>query len=164
MLPKIKEDEDYLSDNGLAVIDTKGEVVESDQIDWDEISDANFPYRFRQENGEDNSLGLMKVNIKNPLAIYLHDTNVRTLFDSTQRWRSHGCVRLQHPAALANFLAGKHLLDEDFINVPVVDQKPQSTKLDAKIPVFILYLGADVNEAGQLVFYKDVYAWGDKVI
>ena len=164
MLPKIKEDEDYLSDNGLAVIDTKGEVVESDQIDWDEISDANFPYRFRQENGEDNSLGLMKVNIKNPLAIYLHDTNVRTLFDSTQRWRSHGCVRLQHPAALANFLAGKHLLDEDFINVPVVDQKPQSTKLDAKIPVFILYLGADVNEAGQLVFYKDVYTWGDKVI
>lgn len=159
MLPKIKEDEDYLSDNGLSVIDTKGEVVESSQIDWDKISEVNFPYRFRQENGEDNSLGLMKVNIKNPLAIYLHDTNVRTLFDSTQRWRSHGCVRLQNPAALANFLAGKHILDEDFINVPVIDQKPQTTKLDAKIPVFILYLGADVNEAGRLVFYKDVYAW-----
>jgi murein L,D-transpeptidase YcbB/YkuD len=163
MLPKIKEDEDYLSDNGLAVIDRKGEIVESSQIDWDEISEENFPYRFRQENGEDNSLGLMKVNIKNPLAIYLHDTNVRTLFDSTQRWRSHGCVRLQNPAALANFLAGKHLLDEDFINVPVVDQKPQSTKLEAKIPVFILYLGADINEAGQLVFYKDIYGWNNKV-
>jgi murein L,D-transpeptidase YcbB/YkuD len=163
MLPKIKEDEDYLSDNGLSVIDAKGEVIESNEIDWNEMSEANFPYRFRQENGEDNSLGLMKVNIKNPLAIYLHDTNVRTLFDSTQRWRSHGCIRLQNPAALANFLAGKHILDEDFINVPVIDQKPQSTKLDAKIPVFILYLGADVNEAGQLMFYKDIYAWGNKM-
>ncbi|MFN8346694.1 MAG: L,D-transpeptidase family protein [Spirosomataceae bacterium] len=163
MLPKIKEDNDYLDNNGIAVLDNEGQVVESDQIDWDEVSEDKFPYRFRQDNGEDNSLGLLKVNIKNPLAIYLHDTNVRNLFESSQRWRSHGCVRLQNPAALANFLAGKHLINEDFTHQPVTDQTPQSTPLKENIPVFILYLGADVNEAGQLIFFKDIYAWGNKV-
>ena len=162
MLPKIREDEDYLEDNGMAVIDAKGDSVDARSIHWDEISEDNFPYRFRQDNGEDNSLGLMKVNIKNPLAIYLHDTNVRTLFGSDQRWRSHGCVRLQSPAQLANFLAGKHLLDDDFINEPVANQQPKSDKLKQKVPVFILYLGADINDAGQLVFFNDVYGWDRK--
>lgn len=164
MLPKIREDEDYLEDNGMAVIDTKGDSVDARSISWDEISEDNFPYRFRQDNGEDNSLGLMKVNIKNPLAIYLHDTNVRTLFVSDQRWRSHGCVRLQSPAQLANFLAGEHLLDDDFINEPVTNQKPKSDKLKQKVPVFILYLGADINDAGQLVFFNDVYGWERKSV
>ncbi|WP_428664832.1 L,D-transpeptidase family protein [Runella sp.] len=163
MLPKIKEDEGYLEDNGMAVIDTKGDSVDVRSINWNEISVDNFPYRFRQDNGEDNSLGLLKVNIKNPLAIYLHDTNVRTLFVNDQRWRSHGCVRLQYPAQLANFLAGEHLLDDNFINEPITNQKPQSTKLKQKVPVFIFYLGADINDSGQLVFFKDVYNWNNKV-
>ncbi|AEI46486.1 L,D-transpeptidase family protein [Runella slithyformis] len=157
MLPKIKEDAEYLENNGMAVIDMKGDSVDAHSINWSEISEDNFPYRFRQDTGEDNSLGLLKVNIKNPLAIYLHDTNVRTLFVSDQRWRSHGCVRLQYPAQLANFLAGEHMLNDDFVNDTLTNQKPKSTKLKQKVPVFILYLGADINDAGQLVFFKDIY-------
>lgn len=164
MLPKIKEDEEYLENNGMAVIDMKGDSVDAHSINWSEISEENFPYRFRQDNGEDNSLGLLKVNIKNPLAIYLHDTNVRTLFVNDQRWRSHGCVRLQYPAQLANFLAGEHLLDDDFVNDTLTNQKPKSTKLKQKVPVFILYLGADINDAGQLVFFKDVYGRGTPAV
>ncbi len=162
ILPKIKQDADYLARNSIEVINKEGEVVDNDDVDWDDMTPDNFPYRFRQENGEGNSLGLMKVNIKNPLAIYLHDTNARTLFDSTQRWRSHGCVRLQNPAQLANFLAGKDWLKEDFINEPQTHKEPQSNPLKKRIPVFILYLGADVNENGQLVFFKDVYQWERK--
>ncbi len=164
MLPKIKEDADYLENNGMAVIDMKGDSVDAHDIDWDEISVDHFPYRFRQDNGEDNSLGLLKVNIKNPLAIYLHDTNVRTLFSNEQRWRSHGCVRLQYPAQLANFLAGEHLLDDDFIHEPITNQKPKSSKLKQKVPVFIFYLGADINDTGQLVFFKDVYGRDSTVV
>ena len=53
----------------------RGQIVNEHDIDWNKMSADHFPYRFRQDTGEDNSLGFMKVNIQNPLAIYLHDTN-----------------------------------------------------------------------------------------
>lgn len=85
LLPKAKADSEYLDKNRIEVIDSKGEAVNPEELDWDELSAENFPYRFRQETGEDNSLGLLKVEIKNPLAIYLHDTNARYLFTSNSR-------------------------------------------------------------------------------
>ncbi len=161
ILPKAKESKDYLIRNKIELIDKKGEAVNPDDIDWEELSAENFPYRFRQETGEDNSLGLLKVEIKNPLAIYLHDTNARYLFNTNQRWRSHGCVRVQHPTELANYMAGTKLLDNDFLTEPdTTSVPPKWHKLKQRIPVFLLYLGADCNEKGQLVYFEDVYKAG----
>jgi L,D-transpeptidase YcbB len=161
ILPKAQRSREYLVKNNIAVIDSKGEAVDPEDINWDEMSAEKFPYRFRQETGEDNSLGLLKVEIKNPLAIYLHDTNARYLFASDQRWRSHGCVRVQHPTELANFMAGTQLLDSDFLTEPdTVSIPPKWHKLKQRIPVFLFYLGADCNENGQLMYFKDVYKRG----
>jgi len=161
ILPKAQRSRDYLVRNGIEVIDRKGEAVNPDDINWEKMSPEKFPYRFRQETGEDNSLGLLKVELKNPLAIYLHDTNARYLFKSNQRWRSHGCVRVQHPTELANFMAGSQLLDSDFLTEPdTISIPPKWYKLKQRIPVFLLYLGADCNEKGQLLYFKDVYKRG----
>jgi L,D-transpeptidase YcbB len=159
MLPKVKNNLGFLAANKIEVINSKGERVDPADIDWHELSEGDFPYRFRQDTGEDNSLGLLKVDIDNPHAIYLHDTNARSLFAKDQRWRSHGCVRVQHPADLANFLAGKRLLENEFLEDPKENHPPKHHKLDTKVPVFLLYLGADIDENGQLVFYEDVYGW-----
>jgi hypothetical protein len=61
------QDPEYLSRNRIEIIDKKGEAVNPEDIDWEELTAEKFPYRFRQETGEDNSLGLLKVEIKNPL-------------------------------------------------------------------------------------------------
>lgn len=161
MFPKAQNDRDYLVKNRIEIIDNKGEAVDPDDIKWDELTAEKFPYRFRQETGEDNSLGLLKVEIKNPLAIYLHDTNARYLFASDQRWRSHGCVRVQRPTELANYMAGTELLSSDFLTEPdTVSVPPKWHKLEQRIPVFLLYMGADCNEKGQLLYFNDVYRLG----
>lgn len=161
MIPKIQENIYYLERNGIKVIDGKGQIVNEHDIDWNKMSADHFPYRFRQDTGEDNSLGFMKVNIQNPLAIYLHDTNVRTLFDADQRWRSHGCVRLEQPTKLANFIAGENMLADDFIEEALKskeeDRKPSTHPLKKKVPTFLYYMPVDVDQAGNLVSYKDVY-------
>ncbi|CAG5005312.1 hypothetical protein DYBT9275_03560 [Dyadobacter sp. CECT 9275] len=161
ILPKAKSNPDYLTNNKIEVIDKKGQAVDPSEIDWEAAAPENFPYRFRQETGEDNSLGLLKVEIKNPLAIYLHDTNARYLFGKDQRWRSHGCVRVQHPTELANFMAGDQLLENDFLTEQdTTATPPKWHKLQRRIPVFLFYLGADCNEKGQLLYFEDVYKRG----
>lgn len=157
MLPKIQKDISYLSSNGIEVINDKGEVVAPEEIDWNSLSKEKLPYRFRQDSGEDNSLGLLKVEIKNPLAIYLHDTNMRYLFAKEERWRSHGCVRVEHPTELANFIAGKKLLDNDFLTEPTDTLPPKWHKLDKKVPVFLVNLTVDVDANGQLTYFKNPY-------
>ncbi|TDB68180.1 L,D-transpeptidase family protein [Arundinibacter roseus] len=159
MLPKIQENRYYLERNGIEVIDAKGQVVDEFSIEWADITAENFKYRFRQETGEDNSLGVMKVNIENPLAIYLHDTNVRTLFEAKQRWRSHGCIRLQNPVQFANFLANKELLPADFIEkaikTPDEEHKPTTHALEKRVPVFIFHLTADADSLGRLIYFEE---------
>ena len=158
IFPKAAKDSEYLSRNKIEIINKKGEAVDPEDIDWEDMTAEKFPYRFRQETGGDNSLGLLKVEIKNPLAIYLHDTNARYLFASDQRWRSHGCVRVQHPTELANFMAGEQLLENDSLAEPdTVSVPPKWHKLKKRIPVFLLYLGADCNEKGDLLYFADVY-------
>ncbi|MCF0058487.1 L,D-transpeptidase family protein [Dyadobacter sp. CY356] len=158
IFPKAAKDEEYLSRNKIEVIDKKGEVIDPADIDWESMTPEEFPYRFRQETGGDNSLGLLKVEIKNPLAIYLHDTNARYLFNTDQRWRSHGCVRVQRPTELANFMAGEQLLDNDTLTEQdTISIPPKWHKLKKRIPVFLLYLGADCNEKGDLLYFADVY-------
>ncbi|QRR02084.1 L,D-transpeptidase family protein [Dyadobacter sandarakinus] len=161
IFPKAAGDPEYLAKNRIELINQKGEAVDPEDVDWEEYTADRFPYRFRQETGGDNSLGLLKVEIKNPLAIYLHDTNARYLFNLDQRWRSHGCVRVQRPTDLANYMAGTELLSSDFLTEPdTVSVPPKWHKLQVRIPVFLFYLGADCNEKGELLYFPDVYSKG----
>lgn len=158
IFPKAAADPEYLSRNRIQVIGKDGQAINPEELEWGDLTADKFPYRFRQETGEDNSLGLLKVEIKNPLAIYLHDTNARYLFKSNQRWRSHGCVRVQKPTDLANYMAGTELLDSDFMTEPdSVSHPPKWHKLKVRVPVFLLYLPADCNEKGDLMYFPDVY-------
>jgi hypothetical protein len=158
ILPKVQQNREYLENQNMDVLDDKEKVIDPSDIAWDEMSAENFPYRFRQASGCSNSLGLIKFNLTGPGAIYLHDTNARDLFDlTTDRWRSHGCMRVQKPVELANYLMGTAVLDEGFMNRCMIDQKPQTLKLPKPFPVFVVYNRVDIDEKGELKYYKDVY-------
>lgn len=163
MLPRMKRNIAYISNQNLQILDDKDREVDPEKINWKSLSATNFPYRVRQASGCENSLGLLKFNLVNPLAIYLHDTNSRDLFTQTaDRWRSHGCVRVQKPVELANLVLGDEVFDDEFMEKCLLDQKPQTLPVPKRFPVFITYNVADVDESGKLRFYKDVYGLDDK--
>lgn len=159
MLPKIQNNVSYLEDQNLEVLDQREQTVDPETVDWANLSADDFPYRIRQASGCSNSLGLIKFDLANPFAIYLHDTNSRDLFtESTDRFRSHGCVRVQKPVELANFVLGATVFDSGYMDRCLIDQKPKTIKLPKPFPVFIVYNTADVDAAGKLRVYNDIYA------
>lgn len=164
LLPKVQANPSFLDSQNMEVLDAKNKPVDPATLDWASFSVDNFPYRFRQTSGCHNSLGLIKFNLNGPEAIYFHDTNARELFDVTKdRWRSHGCVRLEKPVEFANYVLGTPKFDQGFYDRCLVDQKPQSFKLPKPFAVFVTYQTADVDASGKLVFYKDVYGLDNRL-
>ncbi len=158
IVPKVRANASYLDSQNMEVLNARDQPVDPESIDWASVSASNFPYRFRQTSGCHNSLGLIKFVLNGPPAIYFHDTNARQLFDqTTDHWRSHGCVRVEKPVELANFVLGATKFDQGFYDRCLTDQTPSTFKLPKPFPVFVTYNLADVDETGKLVYYKDVY-------
>lgn len=112
----------------------------------------------RQLPGKNNSLGLVKFMFPNSNDIYLHDTPAKSLFERKDRALSHGCIRVGKAKELANVILKD---DTDWtpakIDAAMNAGKESTTTLKSKIPVYIAYFTAWVDEQGQLNFYKDVY-------
>lgn len=155
LLPKVQKDESYLERNNFEVVDAKGNAIDDSDLNWADYTNKNFPYFFRESNGPNNSLGVLKFNLENPFSIYLHDTNSKGGFAKDYRFLSHGCVRLEKPVELADFLTrGKVNVWE--LKTGKKDTESKTIKLDQKVPVFIVYMPAIVD--GQKVtILKDVY-------
>lgn len=86
----------------MVAYNKKGQMVDPNTVDWSSDSVLNF--KFKQNPGADNSLGNIKFIFSNPYSIYLHDTPAKQMFSAKNRAVSHGCVRVERPAALAAFL------------------------------------------------------------
>lgn len=159
MLPKIKKDVGYLDANNLQVLNNKGDIIDPTTVNWKSISASKFPYRIRQSTGCDNALGVLKFDLNSPFSIYLHDTNRRDLFGKKERFMSHGCIRVEKPMELANYLLSNGLdsVTMTKLNQCLQDEKPTTFKLKKDFPVLILYMMADIDANGNLRFYRDVY-------
>ncbi|MBC7570211.1 MAG: L,D-transpeptidase family protein [Spirosoma sp.] len=161
LLPKIRRNPvAVLNSLNMQVIDRSGRVVNPDRVNW---SDRSFPYRLRQSTGCDNALGLLKFEVNSPFAIYLHDTNARQVFGRDSRFLSHGCIRVEKPAALANLLLGYVRFKPDYLTTCPVNAQPRTLPLPHPVPVLITYNIIDVDEQGGIQVYKDVYGlWRGK--
>ncbi|MDB5282054.1 MAG: hypothetical protein JWO06_1129 [Bacteroidota bacterium] len=166
MLPKIRKRLSYLEDNNLQVINGKGEVIDPQTVGWTRFSEHYFPYTIRQGTGCDNSLGVLKFDLNSPFSIYLHDTDARGLFSKKDRFLSHGCVRLEKPMVLAEYVLKEGLDTAQVTKLEACmrDQKQSEFKLKRRLPVLILYMTADVDENGNLKFYNDVYGVEEKKV
>jgi len=155
ILPKVQKDESYLERNSFEVVDAKGNVVDDSELNWVSYTEKNFPYFFRESTGPNNSLGVLKFNLGNPFSIYLHDTNSKGGFAKESRFLSHGCVRLEKPIELADYLTkGKVNVWE--LKTGQKDSETKIMKLDQIVPVFIVYMPT-VVEGEKVIFLKDVY-------
>ena len=156
LLPKVQKDESYLERNNFEVVDAKGNVIDDSDLNWESYTEKNFPYFFRETTGPNNSLGVLKFNLGNPFSIYLHDTNSKGAFTKDLRFLSHGCIRLEKPIELADFLTkGKVNIWE--LKTGQKDTESKTIKLAQKVPVFIIYMPV-VVDGEKVTFLKDVYS------
>lgn len=157
LLPRIRKNPAVMLETmKLQVIDAKGQVVDPTTVSW---TTKSFPYRLRQSTGCDNALGILKFNVTNPYDIYLHDTNARRAFAGENRQLSHGCIRVEKPDQLANLLLGYTRFGADYLTCCPKNARPKTLPLPAAVPVIITYNVVDMDEAGAVQVYPDVYGW-----
>lgn len=115
--------------------------------------------RVVQAPGPGSALGLVKFDMRNPHAIYLHDTPAKALFAAPDRWRSHGCVRVEGAVAFAQRLAQERGRGDEF-EAALASGQTRVVELGDAIPVRLLYHTADLDPVGGgLTFSRDAYGW-----
>ena len=142
IFPKMNADPGYLAENRYELYQEGGAT------------------RVRQKPGEKNSLGLVKFLFPNDFNIYLHDTPNPELFDKDVRAFSHGCIRVEKPTELAQWVLG---WDAGRVEAAKNGSDNNSVKVPAKIPVYITYGTAYIRD-GQLHFGNDLYDRDDKLV
>ena len=113
-----------------------------------------------QGRGELNVLGKVKFHLRESNAIFLHDTNDRSLFRHPKRDLSHGCIRVKHAERFAKWLLDQDGWDEADVRRTFKAEKTQrGMKLKKPIPLITEYMTVSVSVEGLPIFYRDVYGY-----
>lgn len=154
-LAKIRQDAGYLSRGNYLVKNADGRTINPSSVNW--FAD-NPPVTLVQQPGPDNALGLVKFMFPNEHAVYLHDTNDRSLFDRAERNLSSGCVRIENPFEFADLLlAGDAEWSADRRNAILASGKTTRVDLPEPLPVLLTYYTAWVGFDGSVQFREDIY-------
>ena len=158
IVPHVEANKGYLEAKNFEVVDrASGKPVTG----WSTAGLEHLEYMVREKPGPQNSLGLVKFMFPNKLNIYLHSTPATELFDHTRRDFSHGCIRLQEPEKLADWV----LRDQpDWTPDKIHDamengEDNKNVSLTHPIPVLIFYETARVDEDGKVHFFDDIYGY-----
>jgi L,D-transpeptidase YcbB len=129
----------------------KEQPVDPTSIDWKAVAAGTAEAHIRQLSGPHNMMGAMKFGFVNDYGIFLHDTPEKALFAKDPRNLSLGCVRVEHPQELAQWLFG-----HEPPAAPPDDSEQNVLIGDKGVPIFISYLTARPD--GQTIaFADDVY-------
>jgi murein L,D-transpeptidase YcbB/YkuD len=163
--PAIARDAGYLARNNIEILRVSSggaERVDPSSVDWDN-PEAVQELAFRQRPGARNALGHVKFLFPNPYNVYLHDTPADNLFARRGRAFSHGCIRVEEPAALAKYvLRDQPEWTEPRILAAMASGTEKGVKLKEPIPVHIVYFTVWVDEAGGIHFQPDVYGYDQR--
>ena len=125
--------------------------------DWTSATPSTV--RFEQLPGQNNALGLIRIDMPNKYVVYLHDTPKRELFAKPARPFSSGCVRTEKIAELALWLASDQpAWDAATLAQIISSGKPRSIRLTAPVPVHFVYLTSWVEPDGDVNFREDIYS------
>ena len=161
----LRDNPQYLEDNNIHVFSGKKEItVTQDMLDPFENSDKHVPYRFVQFPGDNNALGRIKFMFPNKYAVYLHDTDNKSLLTRRYKIYSSGCMRVDKPFDLMDMLLEntKKSYSRSDIESIIETNKPKTIRLRKAVPVHILYFTV-FKEDGLAYFKHDIYLY-DKII
>ncbi|NOQ26528.1 MAG: L,D-transpeptidase family protein [Bacteroidales bacterium] len=156
MLRSIRKDSTYLKKNGFFVINNSEERVDDSIIDWNEQDPLRNKYWIRQINNQSNALGQVKFIFPNDYSVYLHDTQSKKLFKRNKRTFSHGCIRLENPEKLAQYLTEKCNNKNNIRNL-ISKKKRHVIDLSKKIKIHVQYITCSGAQNSDMIFFKDIY-------
>lgn len=159
IVPKITKDRGYIQKNNFEVTTYAGQVVTDGIISDDVLAQLRAgKLMVRQKPGPKNALGLIKFIFPNDNNVYLHSTPSQAAFGETRRDFSHGCVRVEDPAKLAEWvLRNNPGWTRERVDAAFKAEKAQQVNLTKVIPVLIVYGTAVAPEDGKVHFFEDIY-------
>jgi L,D-transpeptidase YcbB len=156
LIPIMQDKPDYLTQNHIRIYDPNRKEVPPSQINW--YSEEAVHYTFREDPGETNSLGRIRINFPSPYGVYMHDTPLKNLFGGDFRYDSSGCVRVQNVRQLVGWL-----LDEtkgwssDRIDQAIKSGDQVNANLTKPVPLHWVYVTAWSASDGVVQFREDIY-------
>ena len=166
VLPALVRDPGYLQRNNMEIVRGPGDDAQAVAATDENLAALREGgLRLRQRPGPQNSLGLVKFIFPNDANVYLHDTPAPQLFGRARRDLSHGCVRVQDPVALAQWvLKDQPGWNRERIQAAMAGTSPQRVDLTRPLPVILFYTTAMVMPADQgLYFADDIYGHDTKL-
>lgn len=156
LIPRMQADPNYLTDHHIRIYNKENQEVSSGSINWHSMEAVN--YRFREDPGTENSLGVVRININNPYGVYMHDTPEKGVFGDDNRFVSSGCIRVQNVRDYVTWL----LKDTPGWDRPHIDEAIRSgdridVKLAQPVPVYWVYVTAWGQPDGTVQFREDIY-------
>lgn len=158
LLPLFRKDQQLLSKRKIKVLDDSVLEIDPDNIEWNQVTSDDFDYTLRQEPGPLNPLGRLKFGFAHHTSIHLHDAPARQLFNHTKRAFSHGCVRVEKAADLAEYLLrGDPGWTSSRIAATMDQGVEQVVRVAKPIRAYLVYWTAWVDESGAVQFRNDLY-------
>ena len=156
LIPKMQAEPDYLTKNHIRIYDAKNNEAPPSQIDWYSTEAVN--YKFKQDAGNFNSLGSIRINFPSAFGVYMHDTPAKNLFGEDFRFASSGCMRVQNVRELVYWI----LQESPGWSRPEIDEVIKSgERKDAKVakavPLYWVYVTAWATPDGVVQFRDDIY-------
>jgi L,D-transpeptidase YcbB len=127
LIPDATKNRSYFQKTRVKIFNYKN--VEIPVSNWKPEDALN--YKYVQDPGYNNSLGVVKINFNNDHLVYMHDTNHRELFVNNYRALSSGCVRIEKPLPLAEYL-----LKDKLKKVRVKEEIVQKGKKKQVTPIY----------------------------
>jgi murein L,D-transpeptidase YcbB/YkuD len=159
IVPALLKQASYLTKNNMEIVPNFAQSAQALAPSHDAIERlAAGAVKVRQKPGPENALGLYKFSFPNTNNVYLHSTPSKGLFNRDRRDFSHGCIRVQDPLALAQWVLEENgdwsrERIETFANGEVT----KTINLKREIPVYILYSTVMADQQGRISFYEDIY-------
>jgi murein L,D-transpeptidase YcbB/YkuD len=140
------------------------EILPRLAADPDYLSHHHMRWRsggaIQQEAGPYSALGRLKFEMTDRYDVYLHDTPLKSLFQSATRLMSHGCVRVENPRVLAALLLAQ---SPEAIDKGIAAGSTNRRPLPTPLPIFIVYQTAFVESDGSLQLHSDPYGRDDEI-
>jgi murein L,D-transpeptidase YcbB/YkuD len=153
IIPELIKNRHSLDKKNIGIYDSKNNKI--DPVNWNEKKPNG--YRYVQEPGYYNSLGVVKINFPNHHSVYLHDTNHRNLFDRHNRSLSSGCVRIEEPLELVELiLDNPKQFSREKMDSIVTTKKTLFIGIKKRYAVYLWYWTA-WSENNELIFRTDIY-------
>jgi len=150
-LPEIRRDQTFLSKQNLQVLDSEGNPLAANDIDWD----APGNIILRQDAGPNNPLGKMAIRFPNPYSVYLHDTPSQSLFNKGLRAFSSGCVRVEQAMQLRDLLLSP--AERVRTDKLLATGATHEFRLSTPVPILLSYWTAQADSHGDVLYAPDIY-------